>query len=83
MKRLNPQPESYAKRKIMERLRPLFIKYTKFYVAKLDLPLAEIIAEYCSPLNPDFCQFFFDCSTLPSEIAFVQEFGSSGLSDIF
>ena len=63
--------------------RSYLLEYTKFYVAKLDLPLAEIITEYCSPSNPDFCQFLLDCSSLASVIAFAQEFGSSCLSDMF
>ena len=67
----------------LEETRDYLLDYTRSYVTKLDLPVAEIILMLCSPSNPDFCQFLLDCSSLPTVITLCQDYGSSCLPDMF
>ena len=67
----------------LEDTRKYLLAYTRFYVMNLPLPIAEIMSVNCSPLNKDFFQFLLDCSSLPSVIALVQEYGSTYLTHLY
>ena len=67
----------------LDETRKYLLDYTDSYVEKLPLPVAQLISLHCSPKSSDYCQFLLDCSSLPSVVALVQEFGSDCLSDLF
>ena len=67
----------------LQDVREKLLDYTKNFTSKLDNHLQEKIYTLCLPVNPDFCQFIIDCSSLPLVISLVQLYGSSLLSVIF
>ena len=67
----------------MERKRQNLLQFTHNYGIQQTQIIQNILYQYCNPKHPKFVQFLLDCSSIPSIICAVQEFGSQILNPLF